>query len=153
MLVPVGGLGYVYLNTALGDGVRVAADGYKHVDLQKMSSFAFDQRNGTIDDVPEAWRKLDGQKVILDGEIAPGKAAAGRVDKFELVWSVGDCCMTATPQIQHFVQCSTADGETTKVYRQPVRVRGTLRVDVRRDESKNIVGVYWLDVEDVTPLG
>ena len=153
VLVPVGALGYVYFTNAASDGIRQGADGAKWVDLQKMSNFVFDQRNGTLADVPAQWRALDGQKVVLDGEIAPGKAAAGETKQFDLVWSVGNCCMSGSPLVQHFVHSTAAGDKMLRVYRQPVRVRGTLKVDVQKDDGGAVSGVYWMDVDSVEPLG
>ena len=152
VLVPVGGLGYVYFKNAASDGITAAGNGYKQVDFQKMVNFTFDQRNGTLADVPAKWRALDGQKVILDGEIAPGKTASGTTKEFDLVWSVSNCCMTGSPQVQHFVHSKVAGDGSVRVYRQPVRARGTLRVDVTKRDG-DISGVYWLDVESLEPLG
>src|SRR5688572_17199334 len=60
---------YVMIDAQVSGGIKSAAGGYKQVDLKAMSTFTFDQTNGTINDVPEKWRALDGQKVILEGEM------------------------------------------------------------------------------------
>lgn len=151
VLLPLGALGYVYVKNVLSTGISQGDDGYLLVDLQKMSSFAFDQRNGTIDQVPQRWRELDGKKVILEGEMAPTKSAAGEVGQFELVWSVSNCCFTGSPQVQHFVQSKVVNDGKVRYYTRPVRVRGTLRVDVTR-QAGQVTGVYHLDVERVEPV-
>lgn len=151
VLLPLGALGYVYFKTVLSTGISEADDGYLFVDLQKMSSFAFDQRNGSIDQVPQRWRDLHGKKVILDGEMAPTKSAAGEVGDFDLVWSVANCCFTGSPQVQHFVHSNVIKNGKVRYYTRPVRVRGTLRVDVTR-EAGQVTGVYHLDVERVEPI-
>ena len=149
--VPIAGLGFVYARTALSDGTRELADGSLWVDLQKMVSFEFDQRNGRTEDIPAQWRQLDGQRVVLEGEMVPTRSAAGQVRDFQLVWSVAQCCYTGQPQIQHFVNATVADDKRVNVYRQPVRVKGTLTVDARQ-ENGQVVGLWWLDVENVEPI-
>lgn len=151
VLVPVIALGYVYFQAAFGSGIREAEDGYVWVDLQKMSSFSFDQRNGTLEQVPEQWRALDGKQVILEGEMWAGKSAAPELSEFDLVWSVSNCCFTGAPQVQHFVHSKTADGRAVPYYARPVRVKGRLKVDVTHSEGQ-VTGVYHLDVESVEPL-
>lgn len=151
VLLPVIGLGYVYFQTAFGSGIRELDDGYVWVDLQKMSSFAFDQRNGTIEQVPPQWRTLDGRKVVLEGEMAPPKSAAREIEEFDLVWNRDDCCFTGSPQVQHFVHSKVVDGGKVRYTAKQVRVRGTLRIDVTRDKGQ-VTGVYHLDVENVEPM-
>jgi hypothetical protein len=152
VLVPVMALGYVYFKAAFGSGIEARDDGYVFVDLQKMSSFSFDQRNGTLEQVPEQWRALDGKQVILEGEMWSTKSSAPELSEFDLVWSVANCCFTGSPQVQHFVHSKTADGGTVPYYAEPVRVKGRLKVDVTRSEGQ-VTGVYHLDVESVEPTG
>ena len=152
VLLPIAGLAYVYFESATSDGIRQGADGYLHVDLQKMSSFAFDQVNGRLEDVPQRWRELDGKRVVLEGEMAPVKTAAGEVDQFDLVWSVANCCYSGAPQVQHFVRSTVADNGRVKYYNRPVRVRGRLDVNVTKAGGA-VTGVYHLSVENVEPIG
>ena len=150
VLAPVAAIGWIYFKTAFSSGIRQADGGYLWVDLQKLSSFTFDQRNGTLEQVPQRWRNLHGKKVILEGEMAPLKSSAREVNEFELVWSVANCCYTGSPQVQHFVQAKVVDGRKVRYYTRPVRVHGTLRVDVTRQDGQ-VTGVYHLDVERVEP--
>ncbi len=149
VLIPLAGLGWIYFKTAFGSGVVELDDGYTWVDLQKMSSFAFDQRNGTEQEVPEQFRALDGRKVVLEGEMYTTNSSAPELREFDLVWSVTECCFSGPPQVQHFVRSKVADG-TVPYYSRPVRVRGTLSVNVTRQQGQ-VTGVYHLDVESVEP--
>ena len=142
---------YVYIDSALSGGIKHRDDGYVEVDLKAMSTFPFDQVNGTIDDVPQKWRELDGKKVIFYGEMWAPNAASPEIDKFELVYSIAKCCFSGPPQIQHFVQSKVKNG-TVPNYSGLVQVRGTLRVDVQKGEDK-VRSVYHLDVEDVQQVG
>jgi hypothetical protein len=142
---------YWYVDEAISGGIKHRADGYAEVNLQAMSSFPFDQNNGTVADVPERWRQLDGQKVILEGEMWSPLSAGGRLAQFELVYSIAKCCFSGPPQIQHFVQSTVPEGRQIGYYPNKVRVKGTLRVDITRDQGR-ITGVYHLDVESVEPV-
>src|SRR5256885_7327181 len=56
---------YVYVDSVVSGGIHDVGNGYKEVDLKAMSVFPFDQINGTIDDIPQKWRALDGKKVVV----------------------------------------------------------------------------------------
>ena len=71
LLAIVGFPTYWYLSIALTGGIRDAGNGYKEVDLMSMVTFPFDQKFGSVEDVPPKYRALDGQKVILTGEMVP----------------------------------------------------------------------------------
>jgi hypothetical protein len=142
---------YVFVEAAVTGGIRDRGD-YKEVDLKAMSLFHFDQNNGTIDDVPAKWRALDGQKVVVVGEMWEPYSAGNLVAGFELVYSIAKCCFSGPPQIQHFVQSRVVPGKTVGYHSGPVEVTGTMRVKVTRDELGKITGVYHMDVESVRPV-
>jgi hypothetical protein len=151
IVVLVGYPVYVMLDQQLSGGIKHAAGGYKEVNLKAMSTFTFDQVNGRIEDVPQKWRDLNGQKVILRGEMyEPLGANQDDVQKFDLVFSIAKCCVTSTPQVQHFVKSQVLPGKSIRFYDVPVEVRGILRVDVKREEGR-VSQVYALDVESVRP--
>jgi hypothetical protein len=142
---------YWYLDAAITGGVKDVGGGYKEVDLKAMSNFIFDQTSGTINDVPEKWRKLDGQKVILYGEMWQPYQAGDSVGGFELVYSIAKCCFSGPPQVQHFVKATVVDGKKVGYYDGLVKVTGTLHVDVKKANGK-VERVYELDVENVEPV-
>jgi hypothetical protein len=148
--VPVIALGFVFYDAATGTGIKELPDGYKSVDLQRMSTFDFDPLDGTVEDVPPQYRALDGQKIVTEGQMWNEMVTGGTTDEFDLVYSIEDCCLSGESKVQHFVQSQMIDG-ATRMYDGDVRVRGVLRVDVTRDDS-GVTGVYHLDVEEVTPL-
>jgi hypothetical protein len=144
---------YTYLADAIRGGIRVRADGYTEVNLKAMSTFVFDQYQGTIEDVPERFRALNGKKVILEGEIWAPNAASDHLHGFELVYSIQKCCFSGPPQIQHFIQSKVVNGGKVPYYGGLVRVYGVLRVEVTKDpEAGKINGVYHLDVERLEPV-
>jgi hypothetical protein len=153
MLLLLGYPMYIYLESAITGGVRDIGNGVKFVDLKAMSSFPFDGTNGKIDDVPERWRELNGQKVLLEGEMWAPNAAGAYVPEFELVYSIAKCCFSGPPQIQHFVHATPTNGQPLPFYSGLVRVWGTLKVEVTRDEEANrVTRVYHLSVEKIEPV-
>ena len=141
---------YVMVDMQVTGGVKQLSGGYTYVDLKAMSTFTFDQVNGTLDDIPRKWRDLDGQKVILKGEMYDPRGAGQSVDQFVLVFSIATCCVTSTPQVQHFVYSKVVPGNSVNYYGGTVEVRGTLHVNVRKEEGR-VSSVYNLDVESTRP--
>ncbi|MEM8875118.1 MAG: hypothetical protein AAGD32_12780 [Planctomycetota bacterium] len=150
LILPIGLLGYVAYDATRTGGIRQTDTGFK-VSLKEMSTFPFDQQAGTVDDVPQRFRELDGQTVILIGQMWAPDQIRGPVPDFELVYSIVDCCFVGEPQIQHFVQADVPDDMEVRLYGQGdfIEVIGTLRVEVEHDESGRIIGVYHLDVHGV----
>ena len=142
---------YVLLDMRLSGGVKQLRSGYTFVDLKAMSTFPFDQNNGTMDDVPPKWRELDGKKVVFHGEMWNPQLAGPTVENFELVYSIAKCCFSGPPQIQHFVHSTVEKGAKVGYYEGTVEVKGTLHVDVKKDQGK-VASVYQLDVESVEPV-
>jgi hypothetical protein len=145
---------YLYLDSALTGGIKNYGDYFK-VDLKAMSSFTFDQVAGKLEDVPPQWRELDGKRILLHGEIAPGGFNARGADGFlELVYSVQKCCFSGQPQIQHFVQVTVPQSADVKLTTSgEIEVLGQLKVDVVRDpETGKITGVYHLRAERVSSI-
>lgn len=150
MLLLIGYPTYNYLDVALTGGVKDLGNGYKQVDLKAMSTFPFDQQSGTINDVPPQWRALDGQKVVLYGEMWNDVSAADQLETFELVYSIAKCCLSGPPQIQHFIHSKVIDGGKAQYHPGQVKVTGTLNVEVMRADGQ-IISVYQLYVDSVEP--
>jgi hypothetical protein len=153
VLALVGYAAKVTYESVIQHGVVRSGDHYV-VELKAMSNFEMDQVNGTVADVPEPYRKLDGTKVLLEGEIAPiGDTAGDKVSKFTLCYSVARCCFGGPPKPQHFVACKVPGGNqvTNYVGGPPVKVYGTLHVNVIHAGGA-VSSVYQLDVERVEPV-
>ena len=84
-----------------------------------MSTFPFDQNNGAIDDVPEQWRALDDQKVILYGEMWNDIAPATSSTASSSCYSIAKCCLSGPPQIQHFVHSKVVDDKQGRLLLRP----------------------------------
>jgi len=149
VLLMVGFPMYIYLDAELTGGVEDVGNGYKRVDLKAISLFSFDQINGRIDDVPKPWRALDGQKVVMYGEIWAPDSASPDLTHFDLCYSIAKCCFSGPPQVQHFVKSKTVNG-TVPYYNNLVKVTGTMHVKVVPGPEK-VASVYQLDVERVEP--
>jgi hypothetical protein len=127
---------------------------YRLVNLKQMSDWAMEPTTATDAAIPPEYRALDGQRVMLVGEIPPfNSARPGAESDFDLVWSVAKCCFTGKPQIQHFVKCTVVPERRTKVrtYDGTVKVVGTLHAGIVRNKDNSIVSVYRMDVEHVDP--
>jgi hypothetical protein len=151
MLAVIGYPVYIFVREDITGGIIDRGE-YKEVNLQAMSTFSFDQENGKLEDIPEKWRNLDGQKVILQGEMYAPYASSSDLKKFDLVYSISKCCTSGPPQIQHFVKSTVVGGKTVPFYNQQVRVTGTLHVKVKKNDAGGVESVYTLDVENVTPM-
>ena len=142
---------YIYMHEAMTGGITKLSNGYTEVNLKTISLFPFDQQVGTINDVPERFRALDGQKVILVGEMWVTDNAGGDLKNFDLVYSIAKCCFSGPAQVQHFVKSTSSKGEPLPFYNGEVRVKGTLKVNVTYDAGK-VASVYHVAVDSIEPL-
>lgn len=145
-------LGYPLKEFIFYKPIKETSGGYLEVDLKGISLFPFDQTNGKQEDVPAEFRSLDGKKVVVVGEMWQPYSATRAVDGFQLVYSIAKCCFSGPPQIQHFVQAKVVPDKHISYHSGSVKVSGTMRVKVTKDEDGKITGVYHIDVEDVQPM-
>ncbi len=152
MLAVIGYPIYLFVDEAISGGIHDRG-GYKEVNLQAMSTFSFDQQNGTLDQVPQKWRDLNGQQVVLQGEMWAGGMAVDELSRFDLVYSKTKCCFSGPPQVQHFVKAQVVGNRKVPFYDSMVRVTGKLRVNVTKNlETGAVESVYQLEVEQVEQL-
>ena len=142
--------GYVIIDQALSGGVHDRGD-YYEVDLKSLGSFPFDPAQDGTDNIPEKWRKLDGKKVALVGEMYAGGSAAPKVNRFELVYSIQKCCFGGPPRVQERVFVNAPAGKPVPFSWTPVRVVGTLHVNAKRVDGV-VESVFEMDVESVEPI-
>lgn len=140
---------YWFADAALSGGIKDRGD-YKEVDLKAMSDFPFDAATGTIEDVPPQFRALDGQRILVRGEMYDPRGAGASVRNFVLVYSISKCCYSGPPKVQHWVQAKAVNDDI-RYYRGLVEVVGTLHVDLKR-ENGQVTQVYRMDVESVRPV-
>ena len=149
LLVIVGTPTYVYLRAATSGGISRRGD-LVEVDIYAMSNFEFDPISGVTADVPKRYQELDGKRVLLCGEMWAPHSAAGRVDSFDLVYSIGKCCLGGPPKVQHFIKARVQNRGAVDYYTGQVNVVGILHVNVERADGR-VQSVYRLDVERVGP--
>ncbi|HEX8521712.1 MAG TPA: hypothetical protein VF669_05595 [Tepidisphaeraceae bacterium] len=142
---------YQFVHEAVTGGITSAGNGYTHVELKAMSGFVFDQTAGSINDIPEKWRQLDGKKVIMEGEMWDSRGAGQEVSSFQLCYSIAKCCFSGPPQVQHFVNSRPMEGKSLNYYSGLVRVKGVLHVNVKKEAGK-VQSVFEMDVESVEPF-
>ncbi len=141
---------YIFVEESVTGGIRDRGD-YLEVNLKALSDFPFDATTGTIEDVPAEYRKLDGRKILVRGEMYDPRGAGQTVENFVLVYSIAKCCYSGPPKVQHWVQ-ARATNDSINYYRGLVEVMGTLYVDLKR-EGGQVTQVYRMDVDSVTPVG
>jgi hypothetical protein len=146
---PFAYFGYIFASEALTGGIEHHGD-FDAVDLKALGFYAFDAQNGTLSDVPEKWRALDGKRVMLEGFMYAGQSAEDRVADFQFVYNRQICCFGAAPQVQERVFVHVP-GNGTVPYCDPMcRVWGTLHVNVERQERGGVVTcVYTMDEDRI----
>ena len=142
---------YIFIDAAVSGGIKDAGGGYKEVDLKAMSLFWFDQQHGTLQDIPAKWRALDGQKVIVFGEMWAANYAGNDVSNYDLCYSIAKCCFQGPPQVQHFVKSKPQPNARLNYYPGLVKVKGVLHVNVKQGPEK-VESVYQMDVEEIEPV-
>lgn len=143
---------YAFLSESLTHGIHDRG-GYKEVDLKALGCFAFDPNRAGLGDVPPQYRALDGQKVLLEGEIND-RFEADEITAWELVYSIQKCCLGGPPQVQERVYCTAPPGKSFQRGNGYHKVFGTLRVtckQLRLDDGTlgPVTEVYHIDVERV----
>lgn len=140
---------YYALDEAITHGIHRQGD-LLVVDMKAMSNFNLDQANGSTTDIPPAYRQLDGKRVELAGEMWTADSAAPSLDRFQLCYSIANCCFAGPPRVQHFVNAQVLPGRRVEYFNGVVNVIGTLHVGVERSGGE-VTSVYRMDVERVEP--
>jgi len=143
---------YTYLDETVTGGVHNVGNGMKAVDLKALGNFPFDEKISTINDVPQKWRALDGQKVILEGFMYAGSSAADNIHAFQFVYNIARCCFGGPPRVQERVFTVVPGGTVPYYYGEMVRCTGTLHVKVQKNEVGTTDKVYTLDLDKVEEL-
>jgi hypothetical protein len=144
---------YIWANEVITGGVHNYGS-YKEVNLKAMSSFDMDQTNAVMEDIPGQFRAIDGQEVMMQGEMwAPTYAGDEQISYFQLVYSKTKCCFSGPPLAQHFVDGFVTDKAKVYMYDNvPVKVWGKLHVYIRKDAGGTIKSIYHVDVTKVEPI-
>jgi hypothetical protein len=123
------------------------------VDVAELGKFELDQVNGVDADIPERIRRLDGQRVILLGEMWEPMSRDGSdagVAAFDLMRPAETYWGTPPPHVQRHVRCRVPAGRRVEYYPNTVQTIGVLHVGVMRDNGR-ISSVFRMDVESIQP--
>lgn len=124
---------------------------YYEVDLKAMGNFPFDAQRDTAEAIPAEVRELDGKKVMFEGEMYAPDQAASRVQAFQLVYSISECCLGGPPKVQERVFAFVPDHKRIRNYNgRQITCVGTLRVNVEKVGGE-AVSVFTMQVDEVTP--
>ena len=143
---------YTFLAETLTHGVHDRGN-YKEVDLKALGFFRFDPYTSTPASIPTDFRVLDGQKVMLNGLIIAPQEARSSITAFTLQYSPESCCgFGGPPQVQEKVYATASPGRMLQ-YKGNVRydVFGTLHLTMKRGVAGDVIEVYHLDAESMTP--
>ena len=133
----------------LGQRTIVDRGDYFEVDLKAMGNFPFDPVRDTTAVIPKEVLALNGKKVKFDGEMYAPDQASSRVQQFQLVYSIVECCLGGPPKVQERVFAFVPDDKRIRNYTgRQVTVTGTLHIDVKK-QGGDTVSLFTMDVEDV----
>jgi hypothetical protein len=143
---------YMLVADQMSHGIRRNGNRFD-VDLKRMGFFPFDDKAGTVNDIPAEDRALDGKEISLEGFIAPTDVSGDRVNHFQLVYNVAKCCYGGPPKVQERVFAFIPNGNTIEYTTDEIRVIGTLHVLLNRDkETGKVLTVYVMEVKKVEQL-
>lgn len=147
IMLPVAWMGWQFVKLTMTSGIETVGN-YTTVDLKSLGNFPFSEVSGTVADVPKQFAALDGKKMMLVGQMYAGQDAAAYVEKFQLVYSIQNCCFNGPPRVQERVFCRAPAGKKIFCADAPVKMYGTLHVRAKR-ENDIVVSLYDMDVEKV----
>jgi hypothetical protein len=102
---------------------------YQRVDLKALGFFNFDQRFGTIEDVPAQVRLLDGQRVQVEGFMWDPTLSI-RTRRFQLVYDFKE---HRPPLVQDRIFAITPWSDPARCIPDLIRISGVLHVQVKRN--------------------
>ena len=124
---------------------------YYEVDLKGMGNFPFDAKRDTAAAIPADVRELDGKKVRFEGEMFAPDQASSRVEMFQLVYSITECCLGGPPKVQERVFAFVPPTKRIRNYNgRQVTCVGTLRVNVEK-VGDDAVSIFTMQVDEVKP--
>jgi hypothetical protein len=135
----------------INHGVENVGDHFD-VNLKSLGNFQFDDKAGTLENVPALYRKLDGKRVVLEGFVAPPTSADRAINEFQFVYNIQTCCFGGPPLVQERVFARVPNNQTIEYTGEEIRIIGVLHVSADKDEVGKIEKVYTMDVERAEPL-
>jgi hypothetical protein len=96
--------------------------------------------------IPESIRKLDGQRISVEGFMLPIGYEKDRLAEFILIRDMPGCCYGGPPNAHEWVKAVVKSPKITTEMYHPVRVRGIFHVGVER-QGGYLSSIYRLDAE------
>ena len=101
-------------------------------------------------EIPEAVRSLDNQKMVIQGYMFPLKSSERRVKEFLILRDHSWCCYGETPEINEWIIVKSETG-FKPILDVPINFYGKLRVREKFDENRFLVGIYQMDCDAIGP--
>jgi hypothetical protein len=98
--------------------------------------------------IPESIRKLDGQRVIVEGFMVPVAFDKERLTEFVLVRDMPGCCFGFPPNPHEWVKAVVKSPKIKVEFENPVRVGGVFHVGAER-QAGYLSGIYSLDAYEL----
>jgi len=98
--------------------------------------------------IPESIRKLDGQRVFVEGFMVPVAFDKERLTEFILVRDMPGCCFGFPPNPHEWVKAVVKAPNIKAEFDNPVRVGGIFHVGAER-QAGYLSAVYRLDAEEL----
>jgi len=98
--------------------------------------------------IPENIRKLDGQRVFVEGFMVPISYDKERLTEFILVRDMPGCCFGFPPNPHEWVKAVVKAPDIKPDFDNPVRVGGILHVGPER-QAGYLSDIYRLDAEEI----
>jgi hypothetical protein len=98
--------------------------------------------------IPESIRKLDGQRVFVEGFMVPVAYDKERLTEFILVRDMPGCCFGFPPNPHEWVKAVVKAPNIKADFDNPVRVGGIFHVGPERDAGY-LSAIYRLDAEEL----
>lgn len=146
--LPLGWVVYTVVKLTVGGGIEQVGD-YKEVNLKSMGNFSFDETSADPKQIPDIYRALDGQKVLLVGEMYSDLSSA-YTDNFQLVYSIAKCCFGGPPKVQERVYARIPAGKKVPIVSGLVKCYGILHAKPEAENGK-VRAVYTMDVQKMEP--
>ncbi len=99
---------------------------------------------------PDEIGRFDGQEIVIQGYMIPGKMVLGNVRDFMLVRDLLGCCFGAQPMPDEWIDVVVHEDADAQYYQYiPVRVTGTLTFGGDQDKAGFARGIYKILATDV----
>lgn len=119
-------------------------DRYPPVPVKELISVSFDPSRGTIEDLPQRIRELDGKLAMLDGMMYLPENADLRPNEFLLI-EPGENLSPSPRKVWQFVRIRLPLDKKAQRLFAPVQVYGQLHIGMTRDAKGKIISIYQMD--------